>query len=149
MKCECDGGFCPECGEWVEGKPIALNPGAYHLISGKILEAINRFALLHEKKGGFLMAVFSNNLREAIAHADDQNRPVIVQILGYCYNEIPGSCWGSPEMVKAWLEIPKEKWRPYSVPESTKELARQESLGIWCRTNFISEREEESNDPGK
>lgn len=107
------------------------NPGAYHLIRNDMLIAINRFALLHEKKGGFLMAVFSNDLREAIARADGDNRVVMLQILGYCHNEIPSPCWGSPEKVKAWLEMPREKWGNVEAPESTKEKDRQKELGLF------------------
>lgn len=125
---------------------LVNDPGAYYLIQNKIIQAINRFALLHEKKGHFLMAVLSNDLREAFARADDLNRPVLFQIMGYCNNEIPGNCWGSPEVVKAWLEIPKEKYRAYHVPESSKEFDRQTDAGIWCRPDFEKEREEASSE---
>ena len=125
---------------------LVSDPGAYYLIRNEILGAINRFALLHEKKGHFLMAVFSNDLREAFARADDFNRPVLCQIVAYCHNEIPGNCWGSPQKVKEWLEMPKEKHRAYQVPESTRELARQMSAGIWSSTSLLLEKEEESNE---
>lgn len=113
------------------------DPGAYHLISGRILDAINRYALLHERKGHFLTAVLGNNLREALARADGENYPVLLQIVSYCHNEIPGNCWGSPAKVKAWLEMPPDKWNPnLSAPEGTKEMARQDELGIWGTTEF-------------
>jgi len=112
------------------------NPGAYHLVANGILEAINRYALLHEKKGGFLMAIFTNDLREALARADGENYTVLLQIVSYCHNEIPGCCWGSPAEVKAWLEMPPEKWKDLSAPEGTKEMARQDAEGIWGTTEF-------------
>ena len=117
-------------------QPMRMNPGAYELVSHAILQAINRYALLHERKGHFLMAVFSNDLREALARADGENRQVLLQIVGYCHNEIPGCCWGSPAKVKAWLEMPPEKRKDLSAPEGTKEMARQDAEGIWGTTEF-------------
>ena len=117
-------------------RPMRMNPGAYELVGHAILQAINRYALLHERKGHFLTAVFSNDLREALARADGENREVLLQIVGYCHNEIPSVCWGSPAKVKAWLEMPPEEWRDLSAPEGTKEMARQDELGIWGTTEF-------------
>lgn len=116
---------------------VVSDPGAYYLIRSKIIEGINRFALLHEKKGQFIMAVLSNDLRESIARADDFNRPLMLQIVSYCHNEIPSICWGSPEKVKDWLEMPKEKWpKGIVAPESSKELARQIGAEIWCISHW-------------
>jgi hypothetical protein len=109
-----------------------VRPSDYYLIRDDILGAINRYVLEHERKGHFLMAVFENDLREAIARADGENGPVIQQIVCYCHNEIPGNCWGSKEKVAAWLEMPKEKWLDgIRSPEGTTELARQSVKGIW------------------
>lgn len=120
------------------------DPGAYHLIQNGILEAINRYALLHERKGHFLMAVLRNDLREALARADGENYPVLIQIVSYCHNEIPGICWGSKAEVTAWLEMPPEKWnRNLTAPEGTKEMARQNALGIWG-TSLLLNKEETS-----
>lgn len=115
-------------GEW--------SPSDYYLIRHEIVTAINRYALLHEKKGGFLMAVFSNNLREAIARADRQNGFTLKQIICYCHNEIPGCCWGSEAKVKAWLEEPVGKRRGLTAPESDKEIKRQDEQDIWGTTAF-------------
>ena len=118
-------------------QPMRMNPGAYELVGDHILAAINRYALLHERKGHFLTAVFSNDLREALARADGENRQVLLQIVGYCHNEIPGCCWGSPAKVKAWLETPPEQWTSdLSAPEGTKEMARLDAEGIWGTTEF-------------
>src|SRR3990167_6377227 len=54
--------------------------------------------------GGFLSAVFSNNLMEAAGRADQINRARLADICTWIYNEAPASCWGSPEAVKAWQE---------------------------------------------
>lgn len=109
-----------------------VRPSDYYLIRDDILGAINRYVLEHERKGHFLMAVFENDLREALARADEDNGRAIQQIVCYCHNEIPGDCWGSKEKVAAWLEMPKEKWLDgIRAPEGTTETARQSVKGIW------------------
>ena len=109
----------------------------YLLVRDDILAAINRFALLHERKGHFLMAVLKNDLREAINRADPENRKWLAQIVCYCHNEIPSCCWGSPEKVEAWIEMPMESYRDgLMAPETQKELERQEAAGIWGTIQF-------------
>ncbi len=107
------------------------NPGAYHFIGRAILEGINRFVLRHQPVGGFLTAVLSNNLREALAQADPNNATIMLQIVSYCHNEIPGSCWGSPEKVKAWLDMAVKDYPSVQAPENTREHSRQKAAGIW------------------
>lgn len=107
-------------------------PCDYFLIQDDILAAINRYALHHERKGHFLMAVFGNNLLEALGRADPENEKVIHQIVCYCYNEIPSSAWGSAKKVRAWLEMPPEQWVEGALaPETEAETARQKEAGIW------------------
>jgi len=110
----------------------------YGQIRQNIVEGINRHALLHQQVGHFLTAVLSNNLREAFARADNENQKTMHQIVSYCHNQIPGVCWGSPEKVKAWIEMPVEKRvKGLMAPETTKEIQRQDSLGIWGFTKFM------------
>jgi hypothetical protein len=54
--------------------------------------------------GGFLSALFENNLREAYAMADDHNIAAMREIVLFCYNCIPSPCWGSKENVAEWRE---------------------------------------------
>jgi hypothetical protein len=68
-----------------------------------IIEGIRRYVDHHCPTGEFLRAVLSNKLKEAIFSADDDNILVLPEIVRYCYNEIPGLCWGSPEKVRAWI----------------------------------------------
>lgn len=74
------------------------------MIKPEIIRAIRRYADEHVATGGFLRAVLSNDLREAIWRADDENKAALPEIVWYCFWQIPGNCWGSPEAVKAWLE---------------------------------------------
>ena len=54
--------------------------------------------------GGFLYAVLTNDLFGAVAKADIYNRAALYEICNYVYNDMPSACWGSPKIVKEWLE---------------------------------------------
>lgn len=68
------------------------------------LKSIDRYARERIPPGGFLRAVLKNDLRMAVAKADNRNRKALWDIVRYCMNEIPSKCWGSPEVVKEWME---------------------------------------------
>lgn len=53
--------------------------------------------------GHFLMAVLSNDLAEACARADDENRRLLYDYVYFLYNHAPRAAWGSPENVEAWM----------------------------------------------
>lgn len=72
-------------------------------IKQSTLGALHRYAEEGIPTGGFLRAVLSNDLREAFGRADMENRATLYEIVSYCYNELPGSCWGSPERYEAWI----------------------------------------------
>ena len=81
-----------------------LNHDKYPMVRPEILAAIDRWVEYGIQPGDFLTAVLENNLREAFGRADMGNRLTLFHIVGYCHNEIPGLCWGSPEKCKAWKE---------------------------------------------
>jgi hypothetical protein len=54
--------------------------------------------------GGFLQAVLSNNLREAVSRADDQNQRALVNIVKFLYNHAPSACWGSEGYYRDWIK---------------------------------------------
>ena len=66
-------------------------------------EAIDAYVSERRPPGGFLTAVLTNNLKESFAMADDNNREAMYDIVCYCYNDIPGKCWGSKKAVRKWL----------------------------------------------
>ena len=109
----------------------------YRLINDEILAAINRYVIQHEPCGHFVMAVLKNDLQEAFARADENNATHMFQVVSYCYNEIPGGCWGSPMKVAQWLGYKN----PFTgtVPESPKEMLRQIAMGIWSSHTFKAE----------
>lgn len=66
--------------------------------------ALDRYANEHVPTGNFLRAVLENRLMESWQRADDASRANLEWILGYLIWEMPGDCWGSPEIVAAWLK---------------------------------------------
>ena len=65
--------------------------------------------------GGFLERVLCNDLKGAFGHADPDNFADMGEIVRYCYNEIPGFCWGSEERFSAWM-------RKFAAAEKAKEI---------------------------
>jgi hypothetical protein len=73
-------------------------------ISPHMLEAVNRYVRDGDMPGDFLTAVICNDLREAIARADDHNQVNLPAYIAYLHNEAPGQCWGSREKMNAWIK---------------------------------------------
>ena len=65
--------------------------------------------------GGFVTAVLENDLSQAFARADDDNRRDMFEIVTFVYNKIPSPSWGSPEKVKAW----RKRIEDARVPEAS------------------------------
>lgn len=66
-------------------------------------DGLERYVNDHVPVGGFLEAVICNNLREAVASADDDNIRNIPAFVNWLYNEAPGGSWGSKEAYENWL----------------------------------------------
>lgn len=52
--------------------------------------------------GSFLTAVIENDLRTAVAKADDINVNRLADYVRFFHCDAPAGCWGSPEKVEAW-----------------------------------------------
>ena len=76
----------------------------YKRIPDYTMDAIRRYLDHHLQPGGFLLAVLSNDLREAVGRADENNQQALPDIVSWLYNEAPSTCWGTPERVEQWLE---------------------------------------------
>jgi hypothetical protein len=73
-------------------------------IPSYMLEAIHQYIHKGDPPGDFLTAVITNDLREAIARADDHNQVNLPAYIAFLHNESPGQCWGSPEKMRDWME---------------------------------------------
>ena len=54
--------------------------------------------------GGFLIAVITNDLKDACRRADDQNQSLLYEYVKWFYNHAPAPCWGSLENFTVWVE---------------------------------------------
>lgn len=75
----------------------------YNLIPDYTLDTIKNYINDGIPTGGFLYAVLSNDLREAISRADNNNIVALPAIVSWLYNYAPINCWGSAQCVADWL----------------------------------------------
>jgi len=78
-------------------------------IPKNIEAALNRYVIDGIPTGGFLRAVLSNDLFEAVARADMDNQYGLVSICQYIYNYCPSICHGSSEKVDKWIESKRKE----------------------------------------
>ena len=73
-----------------------------NLIPIQIKESLQRYVVYGLDCGHFVEAVLRNDLIDAITRADAENLRLIHQIIIYCLNALPSTCWGTPEKVAEW-----------------------------------------------
>lgn len=69
-----------------------------------MLSGMQRYVEHGIEPGSFLTAVLCNDLKGAVANADDNNIQELVEWVRFCWNELPANIWGSPEKVAAHIE---------------------------------------------
>ena len=67
-------------------------------------EAIQEYVDHGRPIGSFLRAILCNNLVDAAAHADINNKLCLFEYASLLYNEIPGAAWGDKETVDRWVK---------------------------------------------
>ena len=72
------------------------------VIRQDMLVAIENYIDHHKPTGGFLEAIISNQLREALGRADPENLKNIQAFIAFFIWEAPSTCWGSPTEYKDW-----------------------------------------------
>ena len=73
------------------------------------IASITRYVEHGIPPGSFLTAVLANDFMKAVGRADSRNIHRLATWAAYIYNEIPGSCHGSYEIVKEWIENKKQE----------------------------------------
>lgn len=63
------------------------------------IKAIRRYHMYGVPPGAFIEAVLSNDLIGTFAHADEQSRAELHELLKYIYRELPLGIWGSRKRV--------------------------------------------------
>jgi len=64
---------------------------------------IAMYAAVGMRPGSFLEACLKNDLRSAAEIADEINFHCLAAYVGYFYNHIPASSWGSVDNVEKWI----------------------------------------------
>lgn len=59
--------------------------------------------------GSFLLAVLSNDLYEAVRRGDDENQRALADYVRVLTWAAPHAAWGSPERVRAWMQLGAEQ----------------------------------------
>jgi hypothetical protein len=59
--------------------------------------------------GDFLVAVITNDLKEAVGRADDENVQLIPLYVRWFYNQAPSPCWGLPKRLREWVQERQEE----------------------------------------
>ena len=80
-------------------------------IPERMMSAIDLYVKHGIPPGDFLRAVICNDLSEAVGRADDENIELLPAYVAYFWNELPSTCWGSVEKMKAWMAY-KRKEQP-------------------------------------
>jgi len=73
------------------------------MVPSHMHDAVLNYVLHRLEPGDFLFAVLTNDLKNAVAHADHLNKAAIVQWAEFCLWYLPSVCWGSRERVEHWL----------------------------------------------
>lgn len=78
---------------------------SYDLLPTHIQGAAQRYVELGIPPGSFLTAVFQNQLVDAFARADLENRERMFDIASWVHNYAPLGCWGSKETMENWMKL--------------------------------------------
>ena len=74
-------------------------------------EVLQDYVLHHRAPGGFLTAVLSNDLIDAVTRADSENILALPELVKYIYWHCPRKCWGNTNAVDEWLEERNSSWQ--------------------------------------
>lgn len=80
----------------------------YNLIPSSTIASLYNYVHKGLPPGSFVKAVLTNDLTRAVSYADLNNQAALVQIVKFCYNNIPMDCWGSEEEVQNWRVTPQK-----------------------------------------
>ena len=78
-------------------------------IPSSTLESLDQYVLNGVDTGSFVQSVLSNDLFGAFARADKFNLAAMREIIAFVYNELPSTCYGSPEHYSEWIKRKREE----------------------------------------
>ncbi|MCA1833060.1 MAG: hypothetical protein ABR520_11360 [Mycobacteriales bacterium] len=72
-----------------------------------IRAGLDRYADAGIRTGSFLQAVLSGDLFDAFKRADPESLLAMPAIVAYVRTQLPDVCWGSEDLVEAWIARPR------------------------------------------
>lgn len=97
---------------------LTFEPAAeWGLVPEHIRPGIIDYVREHRAQGSFLMALFRNDLSDAVRRADETNWQHLREIVYFVWMYAPAPCWGSPEKVEAWLAAAEKLSNETPAPE--------------------------------
>lgn len=75
----------------------------YQNVPENTLWSIRQYVDHGQPIGHFLLAVLSNDLKESVAYADEDNMAELGNIVKLIMNHVPAACQGSKAKVDEWL----------------------------------------------
>ena len=82
---------------------FSFDSDEYKEIPEGMRQGLLRYAKDNMKAGGFVEALASNDLKEAVGRADPANRPLISVYVLWLMNEAPSDCFGSALKYSEWV----------------------------------------------
>ena len=73
-----------------------------------VADGIRNYIETGRPMGGFLTAVFENDLFDAVGKADLGNRRDLADLVIWIFNNAPSGCWGSEKKVYQWKGLNNE-----------------------------------------
>ena len=99
----------------------------YHRLPDYMRASVQRYIEDGHPVGHFLSAIFSNDLKEAYARADEENTRRMKDWVMFMYNEMPGISQGSPENFKNWQSIGGQNGMAAERERKEKEATHEET----------------------
>lgn len=88
-----------------ECRTLGWDDGRGGHVRGEVVAALLEYAERGVPLGEFLQAVLSNDLMEASARADADNRANLAALASFVWNEMPSPCWGSHRIYDVWIDL--------------------------------------------
>jgi hypothetical protein len=83
---------------------VDLTENTYKDIPSWVIPTLERYIEERTMGGGFITAVLQNDLRGAIARADNDSLKGLRGIVTLLHCHAPDDCWGSKEKVNDWIK---------------------------------------------
>lgn len=77
----------------------------YNMLPAHMRSSVKEYVENGTKKGDFLMALLTNNLKESFGRADAENLRCMETWVQFLRWELPSACHGSVLNVRNWIEM--------------------------------------------